>query len=481
MSPVSRRHLLQTSAAAALGFAGLHRLFVSTGHTAPAASLIADGFGPLVSDPAGIFDLPAGFNYTVVSRQGNTMTDGFRVPGRSDGMAAFPGPNGRTLLVRNHELNPDDSRSLGPFGASNELLDQIDPAKIFDASRSGTLPALGGTSTILFNTQSQAVEGQRLSLAGTLRNCAGGPTPWGSWLTCEETNQRTTSRFAKDHGWVFEVPAIWGTNILADPVPLTAMGRFYHEAVAVDPASGAVYLTEDQNDSLLYRFLPTTPGQLANGGTLQALVVRGCASLDTRNWTSDPAPGGSSGVMLTGCDVEVGRWFDVEWVTLENVESPNDDLRYQGFAAGAARFARGEGMWWGNDSAYFACTSGGVAQQGQIWRYLPSPAEGTPAEASEPGRLQLFVEPNNSGIIDNADNLTVAPWGDLILCEDGSGSQYLVGVTPQGGIYKFARNAVSSSELAGACFSPDGSTLFVNIQHSGYTLAITGPWTSRSV
>jgi secreted PhoX family phosphatase len=476
MPAVSRRRLLQTSAAVALGFGGLHRLFVSTGHASPSGARIADGFGPLLPDPAGIFDLPAGFAYSIVSRQGDTMSDGFLVPGRSDGMAAFPGPNGRTLVVRNHEINPDDSRSLGPFGAANELLANIDLADFYDASVSGTQPALGGTTTILFDTTTQSVEGQRLSLAGTLRNCAGGPTPWGSWLSCEETLQPATARFAKEHGWVFEVPAIWGDAILAAPNPCKAMGRFNHEAVAVDPASGIVFMTEDQHDGLLYRFRPTTPGRLGDGGTLQALAIRECPSLDTRNWTAASAPQGTSGLMLTGCSVEVGSWFEVEWITLDEVESPNDDLRMRGRAAGAAVFARGEGMWWGNDGVYFACTNGGVAQQGQIWRYVPSPQEGTSAEAGAPGQLQLFVEPNDAGIIDNADNLTVAPWGDLIVCEDGSGSQYLVGITPAGNIYKFGRNAVSSSELAGACFSPDGTTLFVNIQHTGITLAITGPW-----
>ena len=133
-------------------------------------------------------------------------------------------------------------------------------------------------------------------------------------------------------------------------------------------------------------------------------------------------------------------------------------------------------MWYGNDAVYFACTNGGEAERGQIWRYVPSPNEGAPQESEAPGTLELFVEPNDPGLVDNADNLTVTPWGDLILCEDGSGEQFLVGIKPDGTAYKFARNAVSNSELAGATFSPDGTTLFVNIQHDGLTLAITGPW-----
>jgi secreted PhoX family phosphatase len=165
------------------------------------------------------------------------------------------------------------------------------------------------------------------------------------------------------------------------------------------------------------------------------------------------------------------------WIDVDDVEAPEDDLRYRGFENGAARFARGEGIWMGDEDVFFACTNGGRIRKGQIWRYTPSPHEGAPREADAPGRLELFVEPNDPGLIDNADNLTVAPWGDVIACEDGSGDQYLAGVTPDGEIYKFARNARDGdSELAGATFSPDGTTLFVNVQDAGLTLAITGPW-----
>ncbi len=132
-------------------------------------------------------------------------------------------------------------------------------------------------------------------------------------------------------------------------------------------------------------------------------------------------------------------------------------------------------MWYGNDAVYFACTNGGPEELGQIWKYTPSESEATDGEAENPGKIELFVESMDSSIIENADNLTVAPWGDLIVCEDTDEMQDLNGVTPEGKVYKFGRNAKSNSELAGATFSPDGSTLFMNIQHSGITLAITGP------
>jgi hypothetical protein len=252
--------------------------------------------------------------------------------------------------------------------------------------------------------------------------------------------------------------------MLAEPIPLKAMGRFNHEAVAVDPNSGIVYETEDAGDSLIYRFIPNTPQRLIDGGRLQALSIEGRPSLDTRNWDTQ--------------SVTPGTPMAVRWIDLEDIDAPENDLRLRGFEQGAARFARGEGMWYGREAIYFACTNGGLEKAGQIWRYMPSPHEGTPREADQPGQLELFVEPNDPGLVENADNLTVAPWGDLILCEDGGGDQFMVGVTPEGKLYKFGHNVGNQSEFAGATFAPDGSTLFVNIQGAGITLAITGPWRS---
>ena len=457
---LSRRHFLQTSAAFALGFSGLRTLFGCDNADIPNTRAISERFGPLQPDPAKILDLPEGFSYQIISRKGEQMTDGFFVPADHDGMAAFPGPNSLTILVRNHEVNLNDDAGDGPFGPGNELLTRLGPDDLYDAGHNGQ-PCLGGTTTLVYDTDAQRLESHHLSLAGTLRNCAGGPTPWNSWISCEETVQRGGEQCAHDHGYPFEVPAS-ATPGLARPVPLKAMGRFRHEAVAVDPATGVVYQTEDVGDGLLYRFIPNQPGQLAEGGRLQALAVVEQPSLDTRNWEATT--------------VTPGTTLDTRWFDLDDVEAPDNDLRLRGFEQGAARFARGEGMWYGDNAVFFACTNGGAAERGQIWRYVPSLFEGTPEEASKPGRLELFVEPNDPGLVDNADNLTVTPWGDLILCEDGSGDQYLVGITPQGTVYKFAHNAVSDSEFAGATFSPDGSTLFVNIQGDGLTLAITGPW-----
>lgn len=468
----TRRSFLKSAAAVTLGFHGLQSFVRSLGSSARAANFsAASGYGPLIPDPDRLFDLPKGFSYRVISRIGDAMDDGLVVPGDPDGMATFPGPDGKVILIRNHELEPKEKKK-SPFGRDNELLQRI-PADLLYDRGAPKKPCIGGTTTMLYDPVNRRVERQFLSLAGTENNCAGGPTPWNTWITCEETTSRAGDAYERDHGYAFEVPATLDVRPVK-PEPIRAMGRFRRESIAVDPRSGAVYQTEDIEDGLIYRYLPHQPGKLLAGGRVQALALRDKASCDTRNWLeSDGRPAHPL--------IPVGQRLAVRWIDLEDVEAPLDDLRLRGFAAGAARFARGEGMWYGRDSVYFACTNGGRNQLGQIWRYIPSPHEGTAQEADAPGTLELFIEPNNKGLIENADNLTVAPSGDLVVCEDGSGEQFLVGVTPQGQCYRIGRNAQGESELAGCVFSPDGETLFVNIQSDGLTLAITGPWRRGSL
>jgi secreted PhoX family phosphatase len=307
---------------------------------------------------------------------------------------------------------------------------------------------------LVLDAQTLAVEREYRSLAGTIRNCAGGVTPWGSWLTCEESVDKADGRINRDHGWVFEVPADAGG--LVDPVPLKAMGRFNHEAAAVDPATGIVYLTEDRNDSLLYRFIPAVRGRLAEGGKLQALVLDGTAP-DTRNWDRPI--------------MNPRSWQDVRWVDLDEVEAPEDDLRLRGAAQGAALFARGEGIWMGEGELYFCCTSGGAAKLGQIFRLRPDAGGGA-------DRMQLFFESTSTDQFNYGDNLCVGPNGHLVVCEDqyiAPLANHLRGITPQGQAYPLAFLR-EQTEWAGACFSPDGRTLFVNLYSPTRTLAITGPW-----
>lgn len=457
----TRRGFLK-STAFTLGFLGLQNYITGC------AKATGAGYGPLLADPNGLIQLPKGFSYTSFSKTGDLMDDGLFVPADHDGMAAFPLDKERVILVRNHEMN-HDAKAIqeGPF--KTDFAKQKAYADKFYDPAAGEGYCSGGTTTLVFNTKKQALEQHSMSLAGTLRNCSGGPTPWNSWITCEETVERASDTLDKDHGYCFDVPATAEIG-LALPVPLKAMGRFNHEAVAVDPASGIVYQTEDRWDGLIYRFIPNQPGKLHNGGKLQALAIMSQPSRDTRNWPEENHP-----IFPTGQAVSV------EWIDLDDIDSPEDDLRYRGFESGAARFARGEGMVYADGSVYFACTNGGTERFGQIFKYTPSSLEGSDDEKTAPGKLELFVESHDKKLMQACDNLTVAPWGDIIICEDDSGSSAIVGITPEGELYHLAHVSIES-ELAGACFSPDGSTLFVNIQnHPGQTLAITGPWKNRPV
>ncbi len=422
------------------------------------------GYGPLRPDPETLLDLPADFKYRIVSRVGDPMSDGLRVPGRPDSMAAFKGPDERVILMCNYELNVSDRQhafvgiktSVGP--------DTVE--KLYD-------PAVGkgGVATLIIEEQSLRREQQFLSLGGTLRNCSGGATPWGSWLSCEESVVRAGEYGAgRDHGYVFEIPS--AARELQPARPIKAMGRFNHEAAAVDPASGIVYLSEDRGDGLLYRFIPNTPGALAAGGRLEALSIVGLEGGETGNRDRRQVP--------------LHEPRPVRWLPMDGIDAPNDDLRRRGQALGATRFVRGEGLAvqknaQGRTMIWLMATSGGPQGLGQVWRYYPSPEEGQRTEAQRPGRLELFLEPADAALQNHGDNLAIAPNGDLLICEDSSTDQRVLGVTPAGGIYLIARNPRGNSEFAGAVFSPSGRTLFVNIQHSGLTFAIQGDWTARRV
>lgn len=470
MPSTTRRDFLRVTSLAAVSsaFIGLRQYATAAPGRRPDMAT-TQGYGRLIPDPDGIFDLPRGFSYKIISERGERMDDGLRVPGAHDGMAAFPGPDDdHCLLVRNHEVNVGNP-SQGPFGDENEQAANFDEAQVYDRGVDGKAGGLGGTSTLLYNLREQKLVGHHMSLLGTIRNCAGGPMPWNSWLTCEETVLRTSDGFQRDHGWVFEVPATAEAK-LAAPKPIKAMGRYNHEAVAIDPQSGVLYLTEDRSDGPLYRFIPKEKGNVQAGGRLEALAIMGRPRADTRNWPdlTPPFP-----------HQEPQR---VQWIDLADLDitAPNDDLRYQGFAKGAARFARGEGIWFGEGEVFICCTNGGPRELGQVFRYVPSPVEGTPEERRRPGQLELFVESTDAALLDSCDNITVAPWGDLIICEDNGEKSRLVGVTPEGRIYHLGAIRYDS-ELAGATFSPDGSTLFVNAQwNPGRTLAITGPWETRA-
>ena len=443
---LSRRNFLRVGAGtgATVALSGLIARNASASPTERnKASRDSGGYGmlyPMQTENMGetLLALPEGFQYTVFGKTGTVMSDGNPTPAGHDGMAAFAAADG-VRLVRNHEVRTRTPLAPRAIGAN-----AYDPL------------AGGGTTTLVVDPNTRLLTRDFVSLSGTDTNCAGGPTPQGSWVTCEEVVAGETQGFAKDHGYNFEVPA--AANGPVTPVPLKAMGRFVHEAIAVDPATGIVYETEDRGTSGFYRYLPNDTNDLAAGGRLQMLAIKGQPNYDTR------------------AGQRVGKPLPVTWVDIADPDPAAAEVDAlavykQGFALGGATFARLEGAWYGDGSIYINSTSGGDAELGQVWQYRPRGNSG--------GQLILLFESTSPTVLDAPDNITVSPRGGLVLCEDGDGDQYVRGLTHTGQIFDFALNTVvgfTDKEFAGATFSPDGETLFVNIQTPGLTFAIWGPW-----
>jgi len=480
---IDRRTLLKSTAATtAVGgpFAGLAAM-PAQAHTAPRAQDLV----PVKDRRDGVvrLHLPRGFRYRSFhdTETPVTLTDGTALPGRHDGMGAFRGPNKTVLLVRNHEVN-NPQAAFGPGDPYDEM-------------------GGGGTTTIQVTPQGHVIRAHT-SLNGTMMNCSGGEMPWGSWITCEETvngpdvgpdfTGASNVPLQKRHGYIFEVP------VSAQPGkgqsnrrPINSAGRFAHEAVSFDPVKGHLYLTEDNFGfaSGFYRYKPPAHpmrvGRLRDGGKLQMLKVVG---VDNAH--------------LEGHQRQ-GKTYDVEWVTI-----PEPDVEYdytpgeeapttnntaithvgsQGWAKGAAFFSRLEGQVHHDGVIFFTSTEGGGPEEtgnsnsagygngsGQVWAYH-----------TRKKKLRCVFQSTDPLILDLPDNVTTSNNGTLVVCEDSSGDNFLRGLTRRGDIWDIALNRLVASdgterfgdEFAGSTFSPDGRTLFVNIQASrGMTFAIWGPW-----
>jgi secreted PhoX family phosphatase len=467
MSGTSRRQFL-TAGLLGAGSISLGLLAYARHQAAADEARIPELMGPLgvVEDEATglpLLRLPEGFRYQSMSWAGSRLHDGHRVPGAADGMGVVRQEGDRITLVRNHELQG----SSGAFGSADTAYDVT----------------AGGTTTLVFDAGREELVDSRVSLNGTLYNCGGGVTPWGTWLSCEESvfNPEMahlapprkqafwqTAGARKAHGYVFEVPA---TGV-AQPAPILEMGQFYHEAVVIDPVSGMAYMTEDTGPKAgFYRFIPNTAGNLHAGGRLQMMKV-----LDRPDMTDYLQ-------LLQQMDVE---WVDIPDPTAGLVKGhPNGNgVVSQGIAAGGSAFVALEGCAISDGRVYFTSKLGGKAMAGYIYEYDP---------ARE--KIWLVYESADHALFSGPDNVVVSPRGSLVICEDRltrqKAAQNVAGLTRKGELFRFCQInpdlkgshgghdlalTALSSEWAGATFSEDGEWMFINIYNPGVTLAVTGPW-----
>lgn len=448
---VSRRNLLR-GAAATIMIAGSVEAIAN-----PAAASTV-GYGPLVPDPNGLLALPQGFSYKIVAEAGKTLLEsGEPTPSDADGTASFPSRGGSTL-VNNHEIGGGEPYRVPALAGLT-----YDPG------------AGGGTTNIDVDRHGARVR-EYVSLAGTHNNCAGGKTPWNTWLTCEETEQKAGGAFQKDHGYVFEVDP-FDRDANQNPVPLKFLGRYSHEAVAVSPRDSTIYLTEDANGphGLYFRW---TPPRGFHGGKGALRELAEATGGDTAGQLQAMSCyHGSQHIADLSEATKPGTRYKVRWVDVPERDAKTTSVRKQFTDDQVTRSRKLEGAWWSHGGAYFVASyarqsDGSVNEHdGQVWFYDPE---------SETITLKTIFgvnpDPTQDTNFDGPDNITVSPYGGVILAEDGEGINHLVGVTPRGTAYPLARNDFNDSEFTGPNFDVTGRILFANIQTPGYVFAITGPW-----
>jgi secreted PhoX family phosphatase len=470
---LSRRTLLGRGAAVGVGISltgAVGTIFgadssVAEGSRRAGKAKTPPGYGPLVTDPQGRLSLPAGFSYTLVAQSGETtLESGEKTPDRPDGTANFERRDGKgSVLVNNHEISAPGGNPV-PHQAG----------LVYDDG------AFGGTTNIEVDEKGNRIR-EYVSLAGTHNNCAGGKTPWSTWLTCEETEDvpSATNGLKQRHGYVFEVDP-YDNAKNQDPTPIKALGRYAHEAVVVDPKTFALYLTEDAGNpnGLIYRYTPPRSALPLRRGSL--------AKLGPTDGKLEALRAFDYGTFVPDLSVaQVGTTYDVEWAAVPDRDATSVSTRKQ-FDVGATTGAPGgdvtrsrklEGAWWGDDGFYFVSsfarnTDGSAAQHdGQVWFLDPEEDTVTLVLAF------AYTPRDQDNDPDGPDNITVSPFGGVMLAEDGEGKQHLVGADDRGKAFFFARNELpGSEEFTGPNFSHDKQILFANVQVPGHVFAITGPW-----
>ncbi|NND53522.1 MAG: DUF839 domain-containing protein [Gammaproteobacteria bacterium] len=413
---LSRRQILRAGlqGCVALSAGPLVSACHSDNNPAPTPVSNIANVGPLsvVPDSNGLL-LPEGFSSRVIARTGETPVASSVYPwhGLPDGGATFALPDGGWIYASNSE------------------------------EPSGT----GGVGAVEFSADGDVVDAYSL-LTGTTRNCAGGPTPWGTWLSCEEFSQG----------------AVWETFPLErgqqPAVRRDALGIFSHEAAAVDPDTGIVYLTEDRTDGCFYRFIPAVSGDLSSG-QLQAAVVD---MVDSGNRALEGS---------------------VSWVDVPDPSAAVQSTRVQAQAAGASIFQRGEGCWFQGGVVYFTTTTDTI-----VWAFTPG-ASGDGPITQIYNRTDLYPADTS---LNGIDNITVSDGGDVLVAEDSDDNQIQV-LTPGGELLPLLQLTGHSignlpGELTGPAFDPSGTRLYFSSQRGtladfqaqgrliGVTFEISGPF-----